>query len=50
MEERPGEKQIEEGLEQQTPRDPGQPLDPDVTESGEQPSDPDIAQEPAPPE
>jgi hypothetical protein len=38
------------GLEPRTPKDPGQPLDPDVTEPGEQPSDPDIPQEPAPSE
>jgi hypothetical protein len=36
------------GLEPRTPKDPGQPLDPDVTEPGQQPSDPDIPQEPAP--
>ena len=50
MEERPGETQIEEGLEPRTPEDPGQPLDPDVTERGEQPFDPDLPQEPAPSE
>ncbi len=36
------------GLEPRTPKDPGQPLDPDVTEPGQQPADPDIPQEPAP--
>jgi hypothetical protein len=42
------EEEQEGGLEPQTPKDPGPPLDPDVTEPGQQPADPDIPQEPAP--